>query len=467
MPEVSVSARAGRAGVRERALTRERMVILEFNELSPRLLDRFMSGGFLPNFSRLYRRSDVYTTTTADEPLEPWVQWVTFHCGVGGGVHGVHELDQGHNVTHPAMWDVAAERGQSALVFGAMNTAPARDAHTLMIPDPWSTHVPVPPEFASYQRFVRSQVLGHTGRRAAGRDLAAFLRFMASHGLSRQTVWQLVRQLVSERIAPRDVRWRRAACLDDLQWDVFRHLWSTRSPDLAVFFSNSTAFLQHRFWRQMDPEAYEARPSRDSIATYGNAIRYGYQKMDRLVGDALQMAGERTTVVLATALGQQPNLRYENIGGKFVYRPRDFRALLDVLGIAQAVSVEPIMTHQAWLTCRDEAQAHECAARLLELQMNGEPIMSASRAANRVHFDCKLISEMPAGCAMTFRGQSFAFHEHFAFLGQVVNARHHPDGALWISSPEGRQRILEEKLDLAQAARLLLQRLAPIPASLH
>ena len=443
-----------------------RMLILEFNELSPRLLARFMEEGFLPNFSRLYRRSEVYTTTTEDEHLEPWVQWITFHCGVGGNVHGVRELDQGHRVMHPAMWDVAAMRGLSALVFGAMNTAPPRAERVFMIPDPWSTHVPVPPEFVPYQQFIRRQVLGHTGRSAASRDLAAFLAFMVSHGLSAQTLWQLARQLVSERIARRDVRWRRASCLDDLQWDVFRHLWSTRRPDLAVFFSNSTAFLQHRYWRQMEPEAYAVKPSRDSIETYGGAIRYGYQKMDRLVGEALGMAGRRAAVVLATALSQQPNLRYENIGGKFVYRPRDFRALLDLLGIPEGVSVEPVMTHQAWLTCRDDPEAAECAARLLELEMNGEPIMSASRVANRVYFDCRLISEMPEGCMMAFRGRPIPFHRHFAFLGQVVNARHHPDGALWIFSPEGEHEVHREKLDLAQAGRLLLGRLVP-EASRH
>lgn len=442
----------------------DRMMILEFNELSPRLLDQFMAGGFLPNFSRLYRRSDVYTTTTDDEHLEPWVQWISFHCGVAGDVHGVRELDQGHTVTHPAMWDVAAQHGLSAVVFGAMNTAPARDARILMLPDPWSTHVPVPPEFAPYQQFIRSQVLGHTGGGGARRELAGFLAFMASHGLSAQTVAQLARQLLAERTARRDVRWRRASCLDDLQWDVFRHLWSARRPDLAVFFSNSTAFLQHRYWRQMEPQAYEAKPSRESIATYGAAIRYGYQKMDRLVGDALRMAGDGATVVLATALGQQPNLRYEAIGGKFVYRPRDFRALLDLLGIPPGASVEPVMTHQAWLTCRDDDEAADCAAKLLELTMSGQPIMSANRVANRVYFDCKLISEVPDGRAMILRGRSLPFHGHFAFLGQVVNARHHPDGALWISSA-GRHEVHPEKLDLAAAGRLVRDRLrkSPLP----
>src|SRR3954468_7761395 len=365
------------------------------------------------------------------------------------------------------MWDVAGKRGLSSVVFGAMNAAAPRTDHVLMIPDPWSTHVPVPPEFVPYQQFIRSQVLGHTGKAGRAGELAAFLGFMASHGLSMDTVRQLLRQLVSERTAGRDVRWRRASCLDDLQWDVFRHLWSNRRPDLAVFFSNSTAFLQHRYWRHMEPEAYEVQPSAESLAAYGNAIRYGYQKMDRLVGDALAMAGESATVVLATALSQQPNLRYENIGGKFVYRPRDFRALLDLRGIPQETSVEPVMTHQAWLTCRDEAQAAQCAAALLGLEMNGQPIMSASRVANRIYFDCKLISEVPEESVMSFRGKAMPFQRYFAFLGQVVNARHHPDGALWIRSPRREHAVRRQKIELSQVSKLLLERFLPPVPSLH
>jgi hypothetical protein len=439
-----------------------RMLILEFNELCPRLLARFMDEGVLPNFARLYKAAEIHTTTTDDADLEPWVQWITFHCGVRESVHGVRELDQGHTVRHPAIWDLAARRGLSSVVFGAMNAAPPRAEQVLMIPDPWSTHVPVPPEFRPYQDFIRTQVLGHTCEQGRAGQAAAFLAFMASHGLSRPTVRQLLGQLVSERTARRDVRWRRASCLDDLQWDLFRHLWVARRPDLAVFFSNSTAFLQHRYWRQMEPEAYAVKPSAESIAAYGGAIRYGHQKMDRLVGEALAMAGGQGTVVLATALSQQPNLRYEAIGGKFVYRPRDFRNFLDLLQIPRSITVEPVMTHQAWLTCRDEAQADECAKRLLELNMNGEAIMSASRVGARVYFDCKLLSEKPAGAVMTFRGKPFSFHRYFAFLGEVVNARHHRDGALWIHSPGGKHAVHGQKLELADAARLLLARLAPM-----
>jgi len=93
--------------------------------------------------------------------------------------------------------------------------------------------------------------------------------------------------------------------------------------------------------------------------------------------------------------------------------------------------------------------------------MNGEPLMSASRAGNRIYFDCRLISQVDDGSVMTLRGRSIPFSRYFAFLGEVVNARHHPDGALWIRAP-GRKHIRHDaKLDLAEASNLLLRHLLP------
>jgi hypothetical protein len=435
-----------------------RLLILEFNELCPRLLARFMGEGRLPHFSRLHASSHVYTTTTSDQHLEPWVQWVNFHHGIPEAQHDVVDLDEGHTVKAPAFWDLLADEGRSALVFGAMNIAPAASPLVTQIPDAWTTHVPVPEEFRPFHEFVRAHVLGHTGESAPKARLGAFLRFMASHGISLATVMHLARQLVHERVARRDVRWRRASALDYLQWDVFEFLWRRRRPDVAVFFSNSTAFLQHRYWRHMEPEAYRVRPDREALRTYGGAIGYGYEKMDRMVGRALAMADERTAIVFVTALSQQPNLRYEDIGGKFVYRPRDFRALLELAGIAAHASIEPVMTHQAWLTCRDQAEAAQSAAALLGLAMNGEPIMSARQVGNRVFFDCKFISRVPDDSVIEVRGQRVPFARYFGAVGEIVNGRHHPDGAFWVHRPGQAEQCLHEgKLPLEEAFDVVLR----------
>ena len=435
-----------------------RLLILEFNELCPRLLTRFMDEGRLPNFSRLHQTAHVYTTTSSDAHLEPWVQWVNFHHGIPEARHGVADLDAGHTVSEPAFWDVLAGEGRTALVFGAMNIAPTRSPLVTQIPDAWTTHVPVPPELRPFYDFVRAHVLGHTGESGPRAPLGAFLRFMASHGLSFGTVARLAGQLVHERIARRDVRWRRASALDYLQWDVFEHLWRSRRPDLAVFFSNSTAFLQHRYWRHMEPEAYRVRPDAEALKTYGGAIRYGYEQMDRMVGKALAMADERTAIAFVTAISQQPNLRYEDIGGKFVYRPRDFRQLLDLAGIAPHATVEPVMTHQAWLTCRDDAEAAASAAALLSLQMRGEPIMSARQAGNRVFFDCKFISPVPDDSVIEVHGKRVPFARYFGAVGEIVNGRHHPDGAFWLHAPgQSEQRRHPGKLPLEEAFQIVLR----------
>jgi hypothetical protein len=172
------------------------------------------------------------------------------------------------------------------------------------------------------------------------------------------------------------------------------------------------------------------------------------------------MADERTAIVFVTALSQQPNLRYEDIGGKYVYRPHDFRKLLDLAGIAARASVEPVMTHQAWLTCRDEAEAAASAAALLRLCMNGEPIMSARQAGHRVFFDCKFISRVPDDSIIEVqgRGEKVAFARYFGAVGEIVNGRHHPDGAFWLRMPgQSEQRLHEGKLPLEEAFQVVVR----------
>ena len=59
--------------------TSKSVILLEFNELCPSLINNFIQQGKLPNFQRFYQESSVYTTDAEAEPpfLEPWIQWVT------------------------------------------------------------------------------------------------------------------------------------------------------------------------------------------------------------------------------------------------------------------------------------------------------------------------------------------------------------------------------------------------------
>ena len=61
------------------------VLLLEFNEICPPLLERWMGEGKLPNFAAFHQASQVFTTV-ADEldpaNLKPWIQWYSIHTGL-------------------------------------------------------------------------------------------------------------------------------------------------------------------------------------------------------------------------------------------------------------------------------------------------------------------------------------------------------------------------------------------------
>ena len=74
--------------------------------------------------------------------------------------------------------------------------------------------------------------------------------------------------------------------------DLFENQWINKRPNYATFFANSTAFLQHRYWRHMEPDAYSVKPAPDALIAYGGAIKTSYERMDVIVGKALRLVGK-------------------------------------------------------------------------------------------------------------------------------------------------------------------------------
>ena len=94
------------------------VLVLELNELCPPIIDRMMDDGELPNFRKLHKSSDVYVAHTDDPTLEPWVQWPTFHTGQTEHVHGATELDEGHLIKTPRIWDALQKTASTASFSG-------------------------------------------------------------------------------------------------------------------------------------------------------------------------------------------------------------------------------------------------------------------------------------------------------------------------------------------------------------
>jgi hypothetical protein len=444
------------------------VILLELNELTPRLIERFMAEGSLPNFRRLRDESRVFTTDAEEqgENLNPWIQWVTVHTGLSFAQHGVFRLGEGRRCPAPGIVDLASRAGRRVLQFGSMNVPFQTPLNGAAVPDPWATDLePYPSELAPYVRFVRQHVLEHTNEQAAASraDTLAFLRFMLGHGLSAGTLAAILRQLVRERSGR--YGWQRVAILDLLQWDVFAWYYRRLRPQLATFFLNSVAHLQHTHWRNLEPERFAIQPSPAEQTEYSDAIAFGYRKQDALIGRFLDLAGPETTLVLCTALSQQPCLTWEDKGGKRFYRPHAYEDLIAFAGITEAHRCAPVMSEEFSLRFEELAAAERAETALRGLEVAGEAAFWVHRDGLELYGGCRIHHDLPQSAALkNTSGLSRPFHELLYQAESLKSGIHHPHGILWIRRPDKRHRTVTDPVPLTCVAPTLLRLLDLAPA---
>jgi hypothetical protein len=448
-----------------------KLIILELNELTPRLMSQFIDEGVLPNFARLRRESATYVTDAGEDApyLEPWIQWVTAHQGVPLSQHQVVNLGDATKSTAPSIWEVVSDNGYAVWVCGSMNAAYKSNIRGLVLPDPWSVRVrPSDPELAPYFDFVRANVLEYTRDRLdlGWRQYARFAWFMIRHGLSFATVMLAARQLLSERFG--QTKWRRATILDRLQFDVFRHYYRKLKPALSTFFVNSTAHFQHVYWRNFEPGHFALKPTEADQGSYGNAVRHGYRCMDDILGMVLAMAGDDATIVFATALSQQPCLTYESVGGKIFHKPHSIPTLLKFAGIDPiSCSAEPVMSEEFHLRFASDAVAGEARARLLELCIGGERLMNVAHDGSSLMAGCRIFHDVRPGELIGGPGGTASFETLFYDVDTTKSGMHHRDGMLWIRQPRGTTHSGEsDRVPLESLAPTFLSLLNVAPTSL-
>jgi hypothetical protein len=273
-----------------------------------------------------------------------------------------------------------------------------------------------------------------TGRKrvAAIHDVSASPRSRSGYGSTG------IDELSSERLSQADVKWRQVALADRLQFDLFRHYYRRMRPDFATFFINSTAHLQHAYWRHMEPDAFPLKPAKDEIESYGDAVLFGYRSVDALLRRFFALAEADTTIIPCSALSQQPFLKREGRGGQHFYRLRDISHFLQLLDIAppngRADNDPPISSP----VCRwFRGQENACRPRALSL--GEETVFGAHRTGTDIHFRCQIYDRLEGNGeigGVPARNEALYFFEVLYAVDAVKSGRHHPERVLWVHTGE-------------------------------
>lgn len=413
----------------------KRVITIEFNELCPRLLEGWMAEGKLPNFKRFHDKSQVLTglaDVTDPKFLEPWIQWYSLHTGLSYDQHSVFHLTDGPAAGHTDVWHALLDAGLSVGNCAGMNAGAFAKPGSFYLPDPWcSTEAPYPPELAAYQRVVVTKVQENSNTAAplSRKDYANFVSFLVRNGLRSTTVLAIVEQLMAERRGPSG--WKRAALLDRLQLDVFLSYWKRMKPDYASFFINSTAHFQHAYFHLLEPHAFNLPAEELHDPVHQDAVAFGYQQMDRILGDFMALERDGVMLMLTTALSQQPN---ENAGRRY-YRPRDAAALLTRLG-QTPTQILPVMAQQYSAAFADTAATEAARAALHRVTLDGRIIFGFDDAPeNTLFFGPGIGDEVAQDAQVDLgNGSTVPFYDLFYRVPHMKTGVHHPDSAVWIKT---------------------------------
>jgi hypothetical protein len=204
----------------------------------------------------------------------------------------------------------------------------------------------------------------------------------------------------------------------------------------------------------MDPEAFVHRPAEGENAEYGDAVLYGYQQMDGLLADFIALAGDDVTLVLASALSQQPYLKNEHIGGQRFARPRDVDGLLRMLGVTYE-RVFPVMTHQFLVHFATDALRDEARRRLEDVTWDGQPVFGFSTPQPRaLYFGNQIKVQVPDTARIRWAGRDARYYDVFYTIAEIKSGCHHPDGILWFRT--GRHARHPEKVSILDVLPTIL-----------
>ena len=277
--------------------------------------------GKLPVLARLMRQGS-FGLLDSMLPTQSPVIWTSIATGKPPDQHGIlgflrpPDPDGGsarlyNNLDRraKAIWNILAEHGRRPAVIGWWMTYPVEQFDGVMVAQtntidqldtaegravwkgrlvpgkPYQVH---PPEW-------QEEVMAILARNDRGIERLAertFGRAGSPRPLLAQRLWD-------------NTLWALRA--DATYLEIARRLAaSAERLDLLAFYLGGPDVVGHRFWRYLQPELFEHRPTTQEIEDLGHLIPDYYQYVDRSIGEILAALASEATVLIVSDHGMHP-----------------------------------------------------------------------------------------------------------------------------------------------------------------
>ena len=346
----------------------ERLIVLEVNELPPRVLEWWGSthpDSALWQLAQRGQMADTLLHETLPRDLYPSQSWASVGMGVPWSEHGVFWYADPKPDRHPFYWQHAADAGRTVGLVGVLHSSTVVDRHDatrfpFVIPDVFSGEPATRPAELQPLQELNLRLSRQSARVAAARlsptDLRGVLGF-ARHGVTPATWFELAR--LATAVGTR--RWNKERLRVGqslLMADVFVRQIERHDTDLSILFTNHVASAMHRYWAATFPDDWDAHPYGDRwITEHADELPFAMRATDRIV-ERLQRLAERTdrNIIVVSSMGQRADLDVDP-SRTHTAVVDDPMALLDTLGCEFHAESRPAMVPQLTFVLPDEHDA--------------------------------------------------------------------------------------------------------------
>ena len=433
---------------------RQNVILLEFNELSPTLMNRFINQGHLPNFKRFSEESAVYLTEAEERApyLDPWIQWITVHTGLNFREHGIERLNEGHTVTEKRVWDYVTESGQPVWICGSMNVGYRPGIRGAVMPDPWTTHVAACARRSQTLFLVHSAERPRIHQQPRAADARRLRELRQVHGESRPVGRNhgFDREAAAEgsqrpgpleaRGHPRQASIRRVPPL--LQEDQACVLDVLPEQHGAL----SALLLAEHGAGDLHGEDVAAKRPRSTSRRSCSAIR-------RWIGWSANSSTLPARMRPSSSARRSASSRIWRTRRRAAARPTGPRSSKRWCGLP--VSPSRSKWRRSWptssmSTSKPRRRPQRAEVQLKALTLNGRQAMAVIRTGTQIFSGCHIYDNLPADAQLisSETGKSINFFDLFYKIEGLKSGMHHPDGMFWIRRPDRAHSHHAEKVPL-------------------
>tara|TARA_Y100000992_G_scaffold81395_1_gene51797 strand:+ start:3286 stop:4689 length:1404 start_codon:yes stop_codon:yes gene_type:complete len=301
-----------------------KLIVLEINEISKKIIDIYLSRNKTKGFDRLNKRIKTFVTDLDEESIYPSQTWASINTGKSFNSHKTKWFseDLDHNDIY---WNQLAKQGKRVAIVGTLHSSPANkfliDGHnfTTFIPDFFSSDDETyPQKYKNFQGLNIALTMG--SRRAANRSLfkEAIFSFLKKPNLD---AWGLnnllaIKQLIKIiffSIFGNKERLRMAQFT--LSSSIFFNSLKKDKPDLGILFSNHIASMMHRY---LHAHFYKQNNtySKEWLDKYKKEVDFSIELLDEWI-DKISIFAKHNgyKILVVSSMGQKIN---EQIDSKHV-----------------------------------------------------------------------------------------------------------------------------------------------------